>query len=210
MTTILDQPLQTRVDAYLMRLRRSLGELPPEEVNEILREIRSHILDRAEASGELTDDKLARILKELGQPEDIGPLYQAEAMVARARSSFSPLLILRTTIRWAMMSIVGFITFILGLLGYGLALGFIFCAMAKPFMWEKVGLWVHSNGFTMGTISATENGHELMGWWIIPFGLIVGPVFLIGTTRFLRWMLRYASRKHLPVLRVERVDQTVT
>ena len=47
--TILDQPLQTRVDTYLMRLRRSLGELPPEEVNDILREIRSHILDRAES-----------------------------------------------------------------------------------------------------------------------------------------------------------------
>jgi uncharacterized membrane protein len=196
--TTLDQPLQTRIDAYLMRLRRSLGELPSEDVHEILREIRSHILDRAEAAGGLTDEKLMRILKELGQPEDIGPLYQAEAMVARARSSFSPLLILRTTIRWAMISVVGFFTFIFGLLGYGLAVGFIFCAVMKPFLWEKVGLWVHSNGLTMGTISATETGHELMGWWIIPFGLVVGPLFLIGTTRFLRWMLRFASRPPLP------------
>jgi len=193
--TTFDQPLQTRVDAYLMRLRRSLGELPPEEVNEILREIRSHILDRAEASGELTDEKLMRILKELGQPEDIGPLYQAEAMVARARSSFSPLLILRTTIRWAMMSIVGFMTFIVGLFGYGLALGFSGCAVMKPFMWDKVGFWVHSNGFTMGTISAHETARELMGWWIIPFGWTVGPLFVVGTTRFLRWMLRFASRR---------------
>jgi hypothetical protein len=92
--TTFEQPQQTRIDTCLMRLRRSLGELPPEEVNEILREIRSHLLDRAEASGELTDEKLARIL-------------------------------------------------ILGLFG------------------------------------------------------------------FLRWMLRYASRQHLPVLRVERVDQPV-
>jgi uncharacterized membrane protein len=195
--TTFDQPLQTRVDAYLMRLRRSLGELPPEETNEILREIRSHILDRAEASGEMTDEKLARILKELGQPEDIGPLYQAEAMVARARSSFSPLLILRTTIRWAMMSVIGFFTFILGLFGYGLAIGFIFCAVMKPFLWDKVGLWVSSNGFSMGTVDANVRGRELMGWWIIPFGLIVGPLFLIGTTRFLRWMLRFASRPPL-------------
>ena len=34
------QKLQEKIDAYLMQLRRSLGELPPEEVNEILREIR--------------------------------------------------------------------------------------------------------------------------------------------------------------------------
>jgi len=198
--TTFDQPLQTRIDAYLMRLRRSLGELPAEEVHEILREIRSHILDRADAAGGLTDEKLMRILRELGQPEDIGPLYQAEAMVARARSSFSPLLILRATIRWAMISVAGFFTFIFGLLGYGLAVGFIICAVMKPFLWEKVGLWVHSNGLTMGTISSTETGQELMGWWIIPFGLIVGPLFLIGTTRFLRWMLRFASRG-TPLLR---------
>src|SRR4029077_254612 len=106
-----DMPLQTRIDTYLMRLRRSLGELPAEEVNEILREIRSHIFERAARDGELTDQKLMTILRELGQPEDIGPLYQAEAMVARARSSFSPSLIFSTTLRWAMRSFVGFVVF---------------------------------------------------------------------------------------------------
>ena len=45
---------QTRIDAYLMKLRRSLGDLRPEDVNEILREIRGHILERAEAIGEVT------------------------------------------------------------------------------------------------------------------------------------------------------------
>lgn len=204
--TILDQPLQTRIDTYLMRLRRSLGELPPEEVNDILREIRSHILDRAEASGELTDDKLARILKELGQPEDIGPLYQADAMVARARSSFSPLLILRTTIRWAMISIVGFITFIVGLFGYGVAAGLIISAVMKPILPDRVGAWLSPHGFTIGVSDAMPAATDVLGWWLIPVGLIGGAIFLIATTRFLRWMLRYASRQHLPVLRVERVN----
>src|SRR6202011_5721851 len=44
--------LQRKIDAYLAELRRSLGELPAEDVQEILREIRGHILERAEASGE--------------------------------------------------------------------------------------------------------------------------------------------------------------
>ena len=56
----------------------------------ILQEIRGHILERAEATGELTEDRLVGILKALGRPEDIAPLYQAEALMARARSSFSP------------------------------------------------------------------------------------------------------------------------
>ncbi len=195
--TTLDQPLQTRVDAYLMRLRRSLGELPPEEVNEILREIRSHILDRAEASGEMTDETLARILKELGQPEDIGPLYQADAMVARARSSFSPILILRTTIRWAMMSIGGFLTFIAGLLGYGLALALIISAFLKPFMPDRIGAWASSSGFVIGVHDPAVRSVDILGWWMIPVGLILGAAFLIITTRFLRWMLQYASRQPL-------------
>ena len=205
--TTFDQPLQTRIDAYLMRLRRSLTELPPEEVNDILREIRSHILDRAEGSGELTDEKLVRILKELGQPEDIGPLYQAEAMVARARSSFSPLLILRTTTRWAMMSVLGTMTFILGLFGYGMAIGLIISALLKPILPERVGAWLGPHGFTIGFIEGSARGStDVLGWWLVPVGLIGGTVFLIVTTRFLRWMLRYASRRHLPVLRVERVS----
>ena len=50
------EKLQRRIDAYLEELRRCLGELPPQEVNEILQEIRGHIFERAEASGELTED----------------------------------------------------------------------------------------------------------------------------------------------------------
>ena len=76
----MNQPekLQQKIDAYLMQLRRSLGELPPEEVTEILQEIRGHILERTEASGELTDERLVAILKALGSPEQIAPLYQAD------------------------------------------------------------------------------------------------------------------------------------
>jgi uncharacterized membrane protein len=86
---------QAKIDAYLAQLRRSLGELPPEEVSEILREIRGHILERAEASGELNDERLVAILKALGRPEEIAPLYQAESLMARARTSLSPSLLLR-------------------------------------------------------------------------------------------------------------------
>jgi uncharacterized membrane protein len=199
MMTTYDQPLQARIDAYLMRLRRSLGELPPEDVNDILREIRGHILERAEAAGELTDEALVTILRELGQPEDIGPLYQAEAMVARARSSFSPSLIMRTTLRWAMRSAVGFIVFLAGLVGYSLAIGFLVCALLKPFMPSQVGLWIHDHGFTLGTISSPA-AHELLGWWLIPIGFIAGALLLVWTTRALRWLLRFATRA-LPVAR---------
>lgn len=197
MSTSLDLDLQTRIDAYLMNLRRCLGELPREEVNDILREIRGHILERAEAAGELTDEKVVAILKALGKPEDIGPLYQADAMVARARSSFSPTLILRTVLRWAMKSVLGFATFLIGFTGYGLAFGFLACAVMKPIFPDHVGVWIDDGGFSMGVRDIPQRG-DILGWWIIPVGLVAGTLLVIATTRFLRWMLRFAARR--PVL----------
>ena len=82
--------LQRRIDSYLAELRRCLGELPPEEVHEILQEIRGHILERAEASGELTEDRLVGILKALGRPEEIAPLYHVDSVVARAGAASRP------------------------------------------------------------------------------------------------------------------------
>lgn len=199
---MIEQRIQTRIDSYLMNLRRCLRELPPEDVNDILREIRSHILDRAEAAGELTDERIVEILKALGRPEDIGPLYESEVMITRARASFSPTLILRMTMRWAMSSLFGLIVFIAGLFGYGVAAGFLIAAILKPFIPDQVGMWIHSNGlFTIGAVSPAPNVHEVLGWWIIPIGIVVSAVFTIGTTRLLRSMLRYArTSRHLPAL----------
>jgi uncharacterized membrane protein len=194
MSTTFDLDLQSRIDTYLMNLRRCLGELPPEEVNDILREIRSHILERAETAGELTDEKLVAILKALGKPEDIGPLYQADAMVARARSSFSPTLIFRTVLRWAMKSALGFATFLVGFTGYGIALSFLACAVMKPIFPDHVGAWLGDGGFSMG-MKDTPGQNEILGWWIIPVGLVAGTLLVIATTRFLRWMLRFAARR---------------
>jgi hypothetical protein len=50
----------------------------------------------------------------------------------------------------------------------------------------------------MGALTATEqardHAHVVLGWWLIPFGLIGGTLVLIVTTMILRWMLRFAFR----------------
>lgn len=185
---------QAAIDSYLMNLRRCLGQLPTEEINDILREIRGHILERAEASGEMTDANIVAILKALGKPEDIAPLYHSEALVARARSSFSPVLIVQTVFRWATISIWGFVTFMAGLVGYSLGFGLLVTALLKPFFPDRVGLWIYDDNVQLGMQSSPAAG-ELLGWWIIPFGLLFGAVFLVLTTRLLRWALRFASRR---------------
>jgi uncharacterized membrane protein len=190
--------LQTRIDAYLMRLRRSLGELPPEEVTDILREIRGHILERADAAGEMTDERLVAILQTLGRPEDIAPLYQAEALMARARTSYSPTLLLRSALRWAMLSVKGFAIFLAGLIGYGIALGFVAGGFGKIVAPRMVGAWVTPGSFSIGTTN-NPAAHDVLGWWLVPVGLAVGAIGVVATTWVLRWALGFAKlRRAIP------------
>ncbi len=198
MISPIDSALQERIDAYLKRLRRALGELPPEEISEIVREIHSHIVERVESTDPLNDAALTHILGALGNPEDIGSLYQSRAMVTRARASTSPLLIVMTTIRWAGMSLAGLVTCLFGLIGYVLGIGFLVSPILKMLNPERVGLWVgpHYWDLSLGALSAAEQGgahaQEVLGWWLIPFGLSAGPLILVVTTLLLRWALRFA------------------
>lgn len=192
--------LQGRIDAYMMRLRKSLGGLPAEEVSEIVREIRGHLVERVEEMHPVNDEVLSQFLLGFGSPENIASLYETRAMVARARVSASPVLILRAAIRWAARSVIGLGVSLLALFGYSLGLGFLACAIWKPFHPDRVGLWVgpHRFNLSLGMLTAAEQAHdqarEILGWWLIPIGLTVGPLILILTTMILRWMLQFAFR----------------
>jgi uncharacterized membrane protein len=188
------RPPQEQVDTYLARLRKALGGLPADDVEEILQELRGHIAERAAATDSDRESTAVEwILATLGTPEEIGSLYQTDAQLAHARATFSPALIIRTTIRWATKTVLGFVAFILGFTGYALGLSFIACALLKPFFPTHIGLWIHPHGIELATPNAARDlGPELLGWWIIPIGLLAGALFVIGTTVFLRWMLRFA------------------
>ena len=182
---------QKRIDSYLAELRRCLGELPPEEVHDILQEIRGHILERAESSGELTEERLVAILKALGPPEEIAPLYQVDSVVAKARASLSPRLVMRGIQRWSAFSAWGFVLFVLGVVGYATGFSLMLSAIAKVISPHEVGAWLHGGSFSIGTTS-DPGAREILGWWLVPLGLSVGALVVFGTTRLLRWTLRFA------------------
>ncbi len=183
--------LQKRIDSYLAELRRCLGELPPEEVHDILQEIRGHILERAEASGDLTEERLVAILKALGRPEQIAPLYQVDSVVAKARVSLSPRLVMRGIQRWSSVSAWGFVLFVLGVVGYATGFSLMLSAVAKIFSPDKIGAWIHGGSFSIGT-TTDPAARDVLGWWLVPVGLAVGVLVVFGTTRLLRWTLRFA------------------
>jgi len=183
--------LQQKIDAYLMQLRRSLGELPPDEVTEILQEIRGHILERTEASGELTDERLVAILKALGSPDEIAPLYQADAAMAKARGSLSPRVVMRGIHRWSTLSAWGLALFIVGIVGYATGFALVLSGVLKIFLPSQIGAWVGPHVFNIGA-NNDPAARDVLGWWLVPVGVAGGALLVIATTRALRWTLRFA------------------
>ena len=184
--------LQQKIDAYLAQLRRSLGELPPDEVNEILQEIRGHILERTEASGELTDERLVAILKALGSPDQIAPLYQADSVVARARGSLSPRVVMRGIHRWSTISAWGFALFVLGVVGYATGAALALAGLLKIFEPSQIGAWVGPHDLFNIGVNNDPAARDVLGWWLVPIGLVGGVALFLATTRVLRWTLRFA------------------
>ncbi|HEY7111583.1 MAG TPA: hypothetical protein VIA45_01505 [Thermoanaerobaculia bacterium] len=56
---------------------------------------------------------------------------------------------------------------------------------------HAVGAWVYPGGFSLGTNSNPAT-REVLGYWLIPIGLTLDAALTIGTTRLLRWALRFA------------------
>jgi hypothetical protein len=84
------------IAAYLADLRSQLAPIAPAEREEILREITAHIRDSAEM-GTPIDTVLAR----LGTPAELAAEDRDSQLIRTASSSFSPVLLLRATLRLA-------------------------------------------------------------------------------------------------------------
>ncbi len=198
---------QKRIDAYLKRVRKGLRGMASDDADEIIAELRSHILDRAAADGgEATAAGVDAAIKGLGSPESLAGQYTTEELMARAQVSRSPIVLMETLFRWAGLSAGGFFVCLGALFGYGMAIILVLCAVLKPFHPHTTGVWQsteRSGGLSLsidlGMDSSTPAGKEILGWWIIPIGLFLGYGLFVSTTRFALWSIRqYRNARELP------------
>lgn len=184
-----EQLADARIETYLNRLQSELRGVSPDYQQDILREIRAHIVDSTEHSSDQAG-AVDRVLNLLGTPKELAARYSTECQLQRASRSFSPWLILRTCWHWAKLGVKGTLAFFVALFGYSLALGFTAAVFLKPFMPSKVGMWIGPEGFNIGAPTHPEQMHELLGNYFVP--VIAAAAFLsaIGTTQLLRWMMR--------------------
>ena len=178
----------TEMADYLQRLRTSLRSITLAEREDIVQEIEMHIRERM-AEGSQTS---AQVLKQLGPADELALQYSTGTLLKRASASFSPLLLLRATFRWAMTGLQGFAVFMIALLGYCLGLGFLAVGILKPIDPAHVGLWVGPDLFDFGARYPAPSGaiHEVLGWWMIPVAAFLAAFFLTFTTRLTRSLIR--------------------
>lgn len=176
-----------RLEAYLQDVRANLGGLPASDISEIVQELRSHVLDRV--AGDLTDASVEQALASLGDPRDIARINRTMRVAARAAGQSSPRVIARTLVQLARLSLRGLVTLLVSLIGYGFAAVWLLCALAKPFAPDRVGFWSLPDptgdlSLSLGRLDAGLTGRDILGWWIIPIGLVAGLCAAFLTFRF--------------------------
>ncbi len=196
-----DGDAQQRMETYLARLRVRLRGVSDTEVGEIVEELRSHILDKASVSGKVTAAGVDAALAALGSPEELAGEYLTDSLLARAEVSRSPLQILKSLFHWAGLSIGGFFVFLGAVVGYFLGVSLVLCALLKPLHPRTAGLWTYPTGggdfaisLRLGFDGVPAGGRDLLGWWIVPIGLVAGCGLVMLTTRFALWCVRQYRR----------------
>ena len=187
--TDLAQATDLRIENYLRRLASSLRGMQPAEKQDILCEIRAHMVDSVAAAPE-HEMSIDRVLRLLGTPEELAQRYNTERMLTRASRSFSPWLLLQTTWRWAKLGMKGTLAFFLALVGYGTALAFTGVVLLKPFRSANVGMWWGHDNFIIGAPAHPEGMHELLGQSFVPVMVVFAFALAVGTTQALRWLIR--------------------
>jgi hypothetical protein len=188
---------QQKIDAYLKILRKRLRGLSDQDASDIVKEIHSHILDKAAVGKEDTPDSVSSALAALGSPEELASQYVTDDLLARAQVSGSPWLVLQSLFRWASLSIVGLAALMFSVFGYFVAGSFALCALLKPIHPQTAGLWLlpdpedaYSFSLRLGFSSPPAHGRELLGWWIVPLGLVFAMGLVLFTFHLGLWSIR--------------------
>lgn len=167
---------------YLSVLRTRLGSLGSAEQDEIAREIEAHIRDSVEKSVLSVD----AVLERLGPPEELAAQYREGFLVGKASRSFSPLVLLRGSLRLPASGMFGILTFVVGLAGYFLGIGLVLFGVIVP-IWILTHHALHpSTSLLTGTASA-----------FLLF--LIGGLLLLLTTLFIRSSLRIFQRWQSPL-----------
>lgn len=180
-------PLSAEARQYLRELRIRLHGLPPTEIEDILREVASHLAECQEAT--------TVALAGLGPADALAESYLAQRecpSVLRRSADGAWLQRAGQNLVRAVWDVAA------GVTGYALGLCLLAAAFLKPVFPQRTGLWALPDGdsysLNLGLDSTPIVGHELLGWWLVPIGVALGVSLLWGATRCVSRLMRDIGR----------------
>jgi uncharacterized membrane protein len=181
--------LPLEAEQFLQKLRVGLRRLPREERDEIVAEIRSHLLDR-QASGK-------PLLEGFGDGQQYAAQFVAEGALRGALIEGSSLALAQALLRGARKGAAAFVVLpVVAVQLFGAAL--VACGILKPFLPSRIGLFVDGAGAfaSLGIVGGDLRAlHEVLGFWSIPLFLLAGIALLWGGHRVLEWLASARLRR---------------
>lgn len=171
-------------EEFLQRVRRGLGSLDPSERDDLVDELRAHLLDR-QVQGS-TD-----LLVGFGPPEELAASYLTEQSLrgALARgTSWALGRALWVAARDSTLLLFGLLPLVVIQLA---AFSSVVTALLKPFVPFEMGLWVGAGNFYVGARNGNPAIHEVLGWWGVPVLAISGLILFWASNRAMRALVRW-------------------
>ena len=174
---------------YLGRVSNSIKNLDPDNQQELLLEINSHIFEAFTydpgQNGEL--EHLLDVMDKLGPPEVFLKPWVAQKQLEEATQSFNPVKILKALF----LNLGNGISYILFAILYLCLFGFVFLIGAKILNPGQVGLFYRANSFfILGQYRQSEGisylPYEHLGNWFIPVMLAATTLLYILLTSLLK------------------------
>jgi hypothetical protein len=175
--------LPTDAERYLRELGLGLASLPADDRQEIVAELRAHLEERAARGGDP--------LQGFEPAEELAGGFLSERALRGALARGGAVALGRALLvagRGSLVFLLGFFPLVLAQLT---GVVFVLTAASKPFLRDRVGLWVGPSDFHVGVNAANDPAlREVLGWWSIPVLTAVGAVLFWGATRAMRTLAR--------------------
>ena len=173
-------------EKFLRRVRQGLANLDQTERDDIVNELRAHLLDR-QAQGK------SNLLEGFESAEALAATFVSDYTLRGALATGTSWALGRALLVAARDSLLAlFVLFPLALAQI-VAFFFLLTAALKPFMPTEMGLWVGQGSFLVGP-NHNPGVHEILGWWGIPILSIAGVLLFWISNRAMRALVRWQLR----------------
>jgi uncharacterized membrane protein len=178
------------IETYFAELNGRIADLPRPQREELVKELRAHVMDRLEQMAEPGEEGCRTVLKALGTPDEIARQFRMELILRRSSWRISPIAVLRAGARWTVAGVQGYTIFLVAVIGYLMALCFYVTALLKPLFPRNIGMFVGEQGLNLASFPLPPSGHDILGPYYIPAAVVIGYLFTLGTTLLIRFLVR--------------------